>query len=230
MGLRAQQRCHRVLPTKCHLSPTLLRVPSNNSPMAPWGQGKWSSWEGSPGGDTSWESHTPPSPFSSLSPKGHYFCQKKKKFCTAVQQQLVRKVAAGGSGGMRSHQTAPGTSAPSCLQPGPPSPGPPRPPFAPSQPSQRFGIVSPPNTHRCRNLESFHTTQALFPERGCEFLLSLGRGRCSAWLHVPPHPSPASTKPEGKGWEKTGKKLGKSWEKSSEIRASLERVWRQSSH
>lgn len=46
--------------------------------------------------------------------------------------------------------------------------------LSPSLHSQCFGIVSPPNTHRCRNLENFHATEMLFPEQGCEFLLGQG--------------------------------------------------------
>lgn len=173
------------------------------------------------GGTQAGNPTSPLLPSARCHPRDTIFVKKKpNKFCTAVQQQLVRKVAVGGSRGMRSQQTARARPLQAASSQDPPLPRPPRPPFAPSQPSQPFGIVSPPNTHRCRNLESFHTTQVLFPDRGCEFLLSLGRG-C---MCLPPAQSAPNQR------EQAGKKLGKGWEKSSEITARLERVWRQSSH
>lgn len=204
------QRGHRVLPGKGHLSPAcraVLRVPSAGAgwPTAPQGWGTQPrvgvhSPAGSQlgelperggRGDTSWESHTPLPPFSPPSPKGHYFCQKHFAHLfnsswsgKSLWAGLEDKTSSDSPGHVRSK--LPPARTPPPRSPGPARQAPSHPPFTPSPRSRCFGIVSPPNTHRCRNLENFHATKVLFPEWGCKFLLSWGRADAQPGCTGPP--------------------------------------------
>lgn len=157
------------------------------------------SWEGAVGA-MSREPYTSLPPLSLCHPGDTIFVQKK--FHTSVQQQLGRKVT-GLGGGDEISLDSPGHIRP-CLVPPPCSQGwLGRTPLSPSPHSQCFGIVSPPNTHRCRNLENFHATEVLFPEQDCEFLL--GRGRAdTAW---PCDPPANQCQTGGANWEGSGELL-----------------------
>lgn len=175
-----------------------------------------------PGGNTSWESRTPLPPFSPPSPKRRYFCQKS--FAHLFSNSWAGKslwagprdeTSSDSPGHVRSKLTPARTPPP--RSPGPSGQAPSHPLFALSPCSRCFGIILPPSTHRCRNLENFHATKVLFPERGCKFLLSWGRAEAQHGCMGPP----GQPGPNQRG--NAGKSLG-------EIRAGQERVRSQCSH
>ena len=127
-------------------------------------------------------------------PRDTIFVKKVLHICSAAAGQENHS---GPDQGDESSSDSPGhvrSKLSPARTPPPRSPGlagqdPSRPPFAPSPRSRCFGIVLPPNTHRCRNLENFHATQVLFPERGCKFLLSWGRADAQPGCMAPPSPA-----------------------------------------
>lgn len=112
--------CSRVTMSPTHRA--MLGVPSTHWPIA------WGGWSTGPSWDGSWWGHELGIPHTfPPSPKGHYFCPKKKKkkrvlhICSAAAGQESHS---GPGRGDESSSGSPGTSAPSCLQPSLPLPAP----------------------------------------------------------------------------------------------------------